>query len=53
MQTLVQRGCGLDVHQATIIACLLVVLKNGPVRKNMRTFGTTTRNPGHAGSGPG
>jgi hypothetical protein len=23
MQTLVQRGCGLDVHQATVVACLL------------------------------
>jgi transposase len=43
MQTLVERGCGLDVHQATVVACLLVVLKNGTVRKNMRTFGTTTR----------
>src|SRR6266581_4461183 len=43
MQTLVERGCGLDVHQATVVACLLVVLKNGKVRKQMRTFGTTTR----------
>ena len=23
MQTLVQRGCGLNVHQATVVACLL------------------------------
>jgi len=29
MQSLVERGCGLDVHQATIVACLLIVLKNG------------------------
>jgi len=29
MQTLVERGCGLDVHQATVVACLLIVLKNG------------------------
>lgn len=43
MQTLVERGCGLDVHQTTVVACLLVVLKNGTVRKNMRTLGTTTR----------
>jgi transposase len=43
MQTLVERGCGLDVHQATVVACLLVVLKNSTVRKNLRTFGTTTR----------
>lgn len=43
MQTLVERGCGLDVHQATVVACLLVVLKNGQVQKLVRTFGTTTR----------
>src|SRR5262250_2181305 len=43
MQTLVERGCGLDVHQATVVACLLIVLKNGQVQKQMRTFGTTTR----------
>jgi transposase len=28
MQTLVERGCGLDVHQATVV---LIVLKNGQV----------------------
>jgi transposase len=43
MQTLVERGCGLDVHQATVVACLLIVLKNGTVQKRIRTFDTTTR----------
>src|ERR1700686_4019096 len=43
MQTLVERGCGMDVHQATVVACLLIVLKNGKVQKQIRTFGTTTR----------
>jgi transposase len=43
MQTLVERGCGLDVHQATVVACLLIVWKNGRVQKQVRTFGTTTR----------
>src|SRR6201982_2161690 len=43
MQTMVERGCGLDVHQATVVACLLIVLKNGKVQKQIRTFGTTTR----------
>jgi transposase len=43
MQTLIERGCGLDVHQATVVACLLIVLKNGKVQKQMQTFGTTTR----------
>jgi transposase len=43
MQTLMERGCGLDVHQATIVSCLLIVLKNGKIHKQVRTFGTTTR----------
>src|SRR5437899_3824385 len=43
MQTLVERGCGLDVHQATVVACLLIVRKDGQVQKQVRTFGTTTR----------
>lgn len=43
MQTMVERGCGLDVHQATVVACLLIARKDGRVQKQMRTFGTTTR----------
>jgi len=43
MQTLVERGCGLDVHQATVVACLLMVRQDGKVQKQIRTFGTTTR----------
>jgi transposase len=43
MQTLIDRGCGMDVHQATVVACLLIVRKDGRVQKQMRTFGTTTR----------
>jgi transposase len=43
MQTLVERGCGLDVHQATVVACLLVALKNGKIKKHIQTFNTTTR----------
>ena len=43
MQTLVERGCGLDVHQATVVACLLIVGPGGKMKKEIRTFGTTTR----------
>jgi transposase len=43
MQTLVERGCGWDVHQATVVACVLHVMRDGRVQKQMRTFGTTTR----------
>jgi transposase len=43
METLVEHGCGLDVHQATVVACLLIVRKDGKVQKQLRTFSTTTR----------
>jgi transposase len=43
MQPLIERGCGLDVHQATVVACLLLISRNGKVRKQMQTCGTTTR----------
>jgi transposase len=43
MQTIVERGCGLDVHQATVVACLLIFGKRGKVQKQLKTFGTTTR----------
>jgi hypothetical protein len=43
MQTLVERGCGLDVHQATVLAFLSHVGKDGKVPKQMLTFGSTTR----------
>lgn len=43
MQTLIECGCGMDVHQATVVACLWMVRKDGKVQKQMRTFGTTTR----------
>jgi transposase len=43
MQTLIERGCGLDVHQATVVACLLIVLQHGKVQEQIRTFGTITR----------
>jgi hypothetical protein len=35
METLVERGCGLDVHQATVVACLLMVGKDGKVQKQL------------------
>jgi transposase len=42
MRTLIERCCGLDVHQATIVACLLVGKPGGKVRKEIRSFATTT-----------
>ncbi len=43
MDLQMKRACGLDVHQATVVACLLIVLGNGKVKKQVRPFGTTTR----------
>jgi transposase len=43
MQFVVERVCGLDVHQATVVACLLIVAKDRTIKKQVRTFGTTTR----------
>ena len=42
MRTLVERACGLDVHQAVIVACLLVGKAGGTVRKEVRRFASTT-----------
>ena len=36
MQTLMERGCGLDVHQATVVACLLTVQKDGRVPRQAK-----------------
>jgi len=45
MESLIGRCCGLDTHQATVAACVLISLSNGKVKKVVRTFGTTTREP--------
>jgi transposase len=44
MEPMIERCCGLDVHQKTVVACLLT----GPLgstrpRREVRTFGTVTR----------
>jgi transposase len=42
MQTMIERCCGLDVHQATIVACLLTGKPGKKVRKEIRSFMSTT-----------
>lgn len=42
MEAIVERCCGLDVHQATVVACLLVGRPDQKPRKVVRTFGTMT-----------
>lgn len=43
MEAIVERCCGLDVHQATVVACVLVGRAGPKALKEVRTFGTTTR----------
>ena len=40
MEAIVERCCGLDVHQATVVACVLCGDAKGKPRKEIRTFGT-------------
>jgi transposase len=43
MEAIVERCCGLDVHQSTIMACLLVGASHDRPRKIIREFGTMSR----------
>jgi transposase len=43
MEAIEEQCCGLDVHQATVVACLLVGPATRRARKEVRTYGTTTR----------
>ena len=42
MEAIYERCCGLDVHQATVAACVIVPGPRGRPRKEIRTFGTMT-----------
>jgi transposase len=43
MEPILERCCGLDVHQATVTACLLIGAADTKPRKVIRTFSTHTR----------
>jgi transposase len=43
MEAIIERCCGLDVHQANVVACLLVGEPHQKPRKEVRTFRTVTR----------
>jgi transposase len=38
MEVIVSRGCGLDVHQSLIVACLMTGEPGQPVRKQIKSF---------------
>jgi transposase len=42
METLIGRCCGLDVHQATVVACLRTALPGRKITREIRSFATTT-----------
>jgi transposase len=42
MHTVVERCCGLDIHQASVVACILIQ-EGRTARKEIRTFSTMTR----------
>jgi transposase len=43
MEAIVPRCCGLDVHQASVVACVLIDVPGRKPRKETRTFGAMTR----------
>ncbi len=43
MQVIIERSAGLDVHQETVVACLLFGLPGARAHKEVRTFRTVTR----------
>src|SRR5579859_656964 len=40
MEPIVERACGLDVHQKTVVACVIVGTASSKPTKEVRTFGT-------------
>jgi hypothetical protein len=42
MERMIERCAGLDVHQATVVACVLINERGRRPRKELRTFGTMT-----------
>ena len=56
MERLIERCCGLDVHKATVSACVRVTQRpGGAVKQEVRTFATSTPEllgmRGHVGHG--
>jgi transposase len=43
MQVVYERCCGLDVHKKIVVACLITLTAKGQRHKEIRTFGTMTR----------
>lgn len=42
METVIRRCAGLDVHKASIVACVRIIDENGELNLVTQSFGTTT-----------
>ena len=43
MEAVIERCCGLDVHQSSVVACIIITDQRGKPRREIRTFGATTK----------
>ena len=43
MDVMVENAAGLDVHKDSVVACVLSGPPSGPIDREIRSFGTTTR----------
>jgi transposase len=43
METVIERCCGLDVHQSSVVACAIITELHRKPRREIRTFGTMTK----------
>lgn len=43
MEVIIERGCGIDIHKKTIVACLLIGKAGEKPKKTVKTFSTMTR----------
>jgi hypothetical protein len=41
MNVVSARCCGLDVHQKSVVACILLTDQDGTVQREVQTFGTS------------
>ncbi|GAC41136.1 hypothetical protein [Paenibacillus popilliae] len=44
MEVLLESCAGMDVHQETIVVCVLTTDASGEVQSEVRTFGTLIKN---------
>jgi transposase len=43
MKAILEKGCGIDVHQKSLVACLIVGKPGGKPKTTVKTFSTMTR----------